>query len=137
MSNTRTEAFPVDASAAVAAVDVEMDDIIEPLPKATLDERKVLTLPPSITWRQGLAAGWQGKPALQFYGREFLLGIIICMAQIPESIAFAYLARVRPPVALHAAWVIGGICSAFGGRPGMVCMLPWTHSATKKRRGPS
>ena len=50
----------------------------------------------------------------------FLLGIIICMAQIPESIAFAYLARVRPPVALHAAWVIGGVCSALGGRPGMV-----------------
>jgi hypothetical protein len=120
---TRTEAFPVDASEAVAAVDVEIDDI-EPLPKPTLNERKVLTLPGGITWREGLASGWQGKPALQFYGREFLLGVIICMAQIPESIAFAYLARVRPPVALHAAWVIGGICSAFGGRPGMVRAHP-------------
>lgn len=126
----RGEAFPVNATADVASGDVEVDAAVEVspeffrIPEAALNERKVLALPPGITWREGLAAGWHGKPALQFYGREFLLGIIICMAQIPESIAFAYLARVRAPVALHAAWVIGGICSAFGGRPGMVCAPP-------------
>ena len=49
-----------------------------------------------------------------------LLGIIICFAQVPESIAFAYMAHVRPPVAMHAAWVIGHVCGVFGGRPGMV-----------------
>ena len=42
--------------------------------------------------------------------REVLLGIIICFAQVPESIAFAYMAHVRPPVAMHAAWVIGLVC---------------------------
>ena len=52
--------------------------------------------------------------------REVLLGIIICFAQVPESIAFAYMAHVRPPVAMHAAWVIGLVCGVFGGRPGMV-----------------
>jgi len=52
--------------------------------------------------------------------REVLLGIIICFAQVPESIAFAYMAHVRPPVAMHAAWVIGLVCGIFGGRPGMV-----------------
>ena len=42
------------------------------------------------------------------------------MAQIPESIAFAYLARVRPPVALHSAWIVGLVCALGGGRPGMI-----------------
>jgi len=27
---------------------------------------------------------------------------------------------VKPPVALHAAWIVGLVCSLFGGRPGMV-----------------
>ena len=52
--------------------------------------------------------------------RETLLGIIICFAQVPESIAFAYMAHVKAPVALHAAWEIGLVCGIFGGRPGMV-----------------
>lgn len=29
-------------------------------------------------------------------------------------------ANIKPPIALHAAWIVGFICSAFGGRPGMV-----------------
>ena len=52
--------------------------------------------------------------------RETMLGVVVCFAQIPESIAFALMAHVRPPVALHAAWVVGLICGLFGGRPGMV-----------------
>lgn len=51
---------------------------------------------------------------------EVLLGIIITFAQVPESVAFAFLAHVRPPIALHAAWVVGLICGVFGGRPGMI-----------------
>ena len=51
--------------------------------------------------------------------RETLLGIIICFAQVPESIAFAYMAHVKAPVALHAAWEIGLVCGIFGGRPGL------------------
>lgn len=52
--------------------------------------------------------------------REVLLGVTICFAQIPESVAFAFMANIKPPIALHAAWIVGFICSAFGGRPGMV-----------------
>eukprot|EP00449_Zooxanthella_nutricula_P013658 CAMPEP_0198522994 /NCGR_PEP_ID=MMETSP1462-20131121/21862_1 /TAXON_ID=1333877 /ORGANISM="Brandtodinium nutriculum, Strain RCC3387" /LENGTH=604 /DNA_ID=CAMNT_0044252671 /DNA_START=27 /DNA_END=1841 /DNA_ORIENTATION=+ len=52
--------------------------------------------------------------------REVLLGITICFAQIPESVAFAFMAHIKPPIALHAAWMVGLICSVFGGRPGMV-----------------
>jgi len=56
----------------------------------------------------------------EYIVREVLLGVTICFAQIPESVAFAFMANIKPPIALHAAWIVGFICSAFGGRPGMV-----------------
>jgi hypothetical protein len=67
-------------------------------------------------------AGWSsdGTTRSEFLMRELLLGVVVCMAQIPESIAFAYLARVRPPVALHSAWIVGLVCALGGGRPGMI-----------------
>jgi SulP family sulfate permease len=52
--------------------------------------------------------------------REVLLGTTIGFAQVPESVAFAFLANVAPPIALHSAWMVGLMCSLFGGRPGMV-----------------
>merc|ERR1719395_434071 len=62
---------------------------------------------------------WKGLTA-EYVSREAMLGVTIAFAQIPESVAFAFLANVKPPVALHAAWMVGLICSLFGGRPGMV-----------------
>lgn len=52
--------------------------------------------------------------------KEVLNGITIGFAQIPESVAFAFLANIKPPIALHAAWMVGMICSLGGGRPAMV-----------------
>lgn len=52
--------------------------------------------------------------------KEVLLGVTIGCAQIPESVAFAFLAHIKPPIALHAAWIVGLFCSLLGGRPGMV-----------------
>lgn len=57
---------------------------------------------------------------LAFIKTEVALGITICFAQIPESVAFAFMAHIKPPIAIHAAWVVGLICSLFGGRTGMV-----------------
>lgn len=51
---------------------------------------------------------------------EVALGLTICFAQIPESVAFAFMAHIKPHIAIHAAWVVGLICSVFGGRTGMV-----------------
>jgi len=69
----------------------------------------------------------KGKPSnlpfgwtREYVAREVLLGVTICFAQIPESVAFAFMANIKPPIALHAAWMVGLICSVFGGRPGMV-----------------
>lgn len=51
---------------------------------------------------------------------EVLLGIIVFLTQLPESVAFALLAKLTPPVGLHSAWIIGLLTSLFGGRPGMI-----------------
>lgn len=60
------------------------------------------------------------SPQADFLKTEILLGITICFAQVPESVAFAFMAHIKPPVALHAAWVVGLICTLLGGRSGMV-----------------
>jgi len=69
--------------------------------------------------KDGLSGCGQGLTA-EYVIREVLLGTTICFAQIPESVAFAFMANIKPPIALHAAWMVGLICSVFGGRPGMV-----------------
>merc|ERR1719333_1947764 len=63
---------------------------------------------------------WTKMQQASFLKTEILLGITICFAQVPESVAFAFMAHIKPPVALHAAWVVGLICTVFGGRSGMV-----------------
>jgi len=70
----------------------------------------------SLVAQGGCLEGWTVKHVT----KEVLLGLTIGFAQIPESVAFAFLAHVKPPIALHAAWMIGLICSIFGGRPAMV-----------------
>jgi SulP family sulfate permease len=49
-----------------------------------------------------------------------LIGSIVFLTQLPESVAFAFLAKMTPPVGLHSAWIVGLITAVFGGRPGMV-----------------
>jgi len=70
----------------------------------------------SLVAQGGCLEGWTVKHVT----KEVLLGLTIGFAQIPESVAFAFLAHVKPPIALHAAWMIGLVCSIFGGRPAMV-----------------
>ena len=99
------------------------DEAVAPTERAQSDnEPTPVKLPLPISWRESLRAGWSsdGVTRSEFLLRELLLGVVVCMAQIPESIAFAYLARVRPPVALHSAWIVGLVCALGGGRPGMI-----------------
>ena len=51
---------------------------------------------------------------------EILVGIVVACAQVPESVAFSFLAGVPPTVGLHAAWIIGFIVSLTGNRPGLI-----------------
>ena len=52
--------------------------------------------------------------------KEFLSGLTVAVAQVPEAVAFAFVAGVDPIVGLHAAWLLGLVTSLLGGRPGMI-----------------
>jgi SulP family sulfate permease len=51
---------------------------------------------------------------------DLLSGLTVSLALIPEAIAFAFVAGVDPLVGLWAAFFVGFITAAIGGRPGMI-----------------
>lgn len=51
---------------------------------------------------------------------DFLSGLTVALALIPEAIAFALVANVSPLVGLYAAFFLCFITAVFGGRPGMI-----------------
>ncbi len=51
---------------------------------------------------------------------DLLSGITVCLALVPEAVAFAFVAGVHPLVGLYAAIIVGFITAMFGGRPGMI-----------------
>ncbi|MCK5576659.1 MAG: SulP family inorganic anion transporter [Sphingomonadales bacterium] len=54
------------------------------------------------------------------YRTEILSGLTVALALVPEAVAFAFVAQVHPLVGLYAAFIVGLITAAFGGRPGMI-----------------
>src|SRR5699024_10382403 len=59
----------------------------------------------------------------QWFGNirgDLLAGIVVGLALIPESLAFAFIVGVDPRVALYASFTIAVIISFVGGRPGMI-----------------
>ena len=52
--------------------------------------------------------------------RQLVSGATVALAMIPEAVAFSFVARVSPPVALTAAWIMCFLTAALGGRPGMI-----------------
>ncbi|MGB0360512.1 MAG: SulP family inorganic anion transporter, partial [Endozoicomonas sp.] len=51
---------------------------------------------------------------------DLLSGLTVALALVPEAVAFAFVAGVEPLVGLYAAFLIGLITAAIGGRPGMI-----------------
>ena len=51
---------------------------------------------------------------------ELLSGLTVAVAQVPESVAFSFVAMVDPVVGLYATFFMGIITALIGGRPGMV-----------------
>ncbi len=51
---------------------------------------------------------------------DFLSGLTVALALVPEAVAFALVAHVHPLVGLYAAFIVGMITSLVGGRPGMI-----------------
>lgn len=56
----------------------------------------------------------------QYIKPEFLSGVTVALALIPESIAFAFVAGVTPLLSLQTAVMIGLIAAILTGRPGMI-----------------
>lgn len=59
----------------------------------------------------------------QWFGNvraDILAGIVVGLALIPESLAFAFIVGVDPRVALYASFTIAVIISFVGGRPGLI-----------------
>lgn len=61
-----------------------------------------------------------GKFANNNVKNDVLSGITVALALVPEAVAFAFVAGVEPMVGLYAAFMMGLITSAIGGRPGMI-----------------
>ncbi|WP_273286021.1 SulP family inorganic anion transporter [Reinekea forsetii] len=51
---------------------------------------------------------------------DFLAGLVVALALIPEAIAFSVIAGVDPKVGLYASFCIAVVISIVGGRPGMI-----------------
>ena len=51
---------------------------------------------------------------------NILSGLTVSLAMVPEAIAFALVAHVSPLTGLYAAFMVGLITAALGGRPGMI-----------------
>lgn len=54
------------------------------------------------------------------YKTEFLSGLTVSLALVPEAVAFALLAGLSPLTGLYAAFMIGIVTAILGGRPGMI-----------------
>lgn len=51
---------------------------------------------------------------------DLLSGLTVALALVPEAVAFSFVAGVDPLVGLYAAFMVGLITAAIGGRPGMI-----------------
>lgn len=51
---------------------------------------------------------------------DFLSGLTVALALVPEAVAFAFVAGIDPLVGLYGAFIMGLVTSVLGGRPGMI-----------------
>lgn len=51
---------------------------------------------------------------------EFIAGIVVCMALIPEAIGFTIVAGVDPMVGIYSCFCMSVVIAIFGGRTGMI-----------------
>ena len=51
---------------------------------------------------------------------DFLSGLTVSLALVPEAIAFAFILGIDPIIGLYAAFMMGLVTSLIGGRPGII-----------------
>ncbi|MCP4181311.1 MAG: SulP family inorganic anion transporter [bacterium] len=54
------------------------------------------------------------------FKNDFLSGLTVALALVPEAIAFSFVTHVDPSVGLYAAFIMGLVTAIIGGRPGMI-----------------
>ena len=64
---------------------------------------------------------------------DLLSGLTVALALVPEAVAFSFVAGVDPLVGLYAAFMVGLITAAIGGRPGMISGATGALGATLPR----
>jgi len=68
-----------------------------------------------MAYRSDFKRDWLSNPK-----SEFLAGLVVALALIPEAIGFSIIAGVDPRVGLYASFSIAVIIAMIGGRPGMI-----------------
>ena len=51
---------------------------------------------------------------------EALAGLVVALASVPSSVAFASIAGVNPLIGIWSSVVLGFVCAVVGGRPGLI-----------------
>jgi len=51
---------------------------------------------------------------------DFLSGIVIALANVPSSVAFANIAGVNPLIGIWSSFSLGLVSAVYGGRPGLI-----------------
>jgi len=69
---------------------------------------------------KGIVQGWGVGKGWQYWKTEILSGLIVCFAQVPETMAFSLMANLDPSVGLHATWIVGLFATALGNRTGLI-----------------
>lgn len=75
---------------------------------------------PSFTAKflKGTYTYYKANPRTLF--QEVISGFTVAIMQVPESIAFSFVAGVPPLSGLQATWWMAFITGIFGGKPGMI-----------------
>ena len=68
-----------------------------------------------MSFASNIRRDWLTNPRV-----EFLSGLMVALALIPEAIGFSIVAGVDPSVGLYASFSIACIIAVTGGRPGMI-----------------
>lgn len=60
------------------------------------------------------------EPLSTYIQNEMIIGLVVSFLLVPQSIAYSFIGNIEPTVGIHASWMLGVICSLFGGRPAMI-----------------
>lgn len=100
--------------------------LCKPQPLSSLSQKALLLTKSTLAFFASRLFGSESKgPDTSLFSPirikiEILSGLTVALALVPEAVAFSFVAGVHPLVGLYAAFIVGLITAAIGGRPGMI-----------------